>query len=77
MGVGGSSGRLIGGGENGTLTVYSPEAILSSADDAVIGQSSKHTGPVRALDYNPFQVTQLQPAVWCSYTGPLTYPLVS
>uniref|UniRef100_A0AAR2KMD9 Protein transport protein Sec31A n=1 Tax=Pygocentrus nattereri TaxID=42514 RepID=A0AAR2KMD9_PYGNA len=55
MGVDGSSGRLIGGGENGTLTVYSPDAILSSADDAVIGQSSKHTGPVRALDYNPFQ----------------------
>ncbi|KAG9267521.1 protein transport protein Sec31A-like isoform X2 [Astyanax mexicanus] len=55
MGVDGSSGRLIGGGENGTVTIYSPEAILSGSDDAIIGQSSKHTGPVRALDYNHFQ----------------------
>ncbi|XP_035389249.1 protein transport protein Sec31A isoform X2 [Electrophorus electricus] len=55
MGTGRSSGRLIGGGENGTLTVYSPEMILTGQDGAITGQSSKHTGPVRALDYNPFQ----------------------
>ncbi|XP_072524203.1 protein transport protein Sec31A [Salminus brasiliensis] len=55
MGVDGSSGRLIGGGENGTVTVYSPEAILNGTDDAIIGQSNKHTGPVQALDYNHFQ----------------------
>ncbi|XP_076856627.1 protein transport protein Sec31A isoform X2 [Brachyhypopomus gauderio] len=55
IGSGGSSGQLIGGGENGTLTVYSPEAILTGRDGTVTGQSCKHTGPVRALDYNPFQ----------------------
>uniref|UniRef100_A0A8C1JW20 Protein transport protein Sec31A n=1 Tax=Cyprinus carpio TaxID=7962 RepID=A0A8C1JW20_CYPCA len=51
----GSSGRLIGGSESGSVTVFSPDAILGVGEDAVIGQSHKHTGPVRALDYNRFQ----------------------
>ncbi|XP_039506920.1 protein transport protein Sec31A isoform X1 [Pimephales promelas] len=51
----GSSGRLIGGSENGSVTVFGPDAILSAGEDAVIGQSNKHTGPVHALDYNRFQ----------------------
>uniref|UniRef100_UPI003AAFE2EE protein transport protein Sec31A n=1 Tax=Centroberyx gerrardi TaxID=166262 RepID=UPI003AAFE2EE len=55
MGADGSGGRLVGGSENGTLTVYSPEAIMTSGAEAVVGQSDKHTGPVRALDFNPFQ----------------------
>ncbi|KAM4524216.1 protein transport protein Sec31A isoform 1-T1 [Odontesthes bonariensis] len=55
MGADGTGGRLIGGSENGTLTVYDPEAIMSSGEEAVIGLSDKHTGPVRALDFNPFQ----------------------
>ncbi|XP_056627317.1 protein transport protein Sec31A [Triplophysa dalaica] len=50
-----SSGRLIGGSENGTVTIFGPDSILSSGDDAVMGQANKHTGPVRALDYNRFQ----------------------
>lgn len=52
----GSSGRLIGGCENGSVTVFGPDVILAAGEDAVIGQSNKHTGPVRALDYNRFQV---------------------
>ncbi|XP_013862446.1 protein transport protein Sec31A isoform X2 [Austrofundulus limnaeus] len=55
MGEDCTGGRLVGGSENGTLTVYNPEAIISSAADAVVGQSDKHTGPVCALDFNPFQ----------------------
>ncbi|XP_071250675.1 protein transport protein Sec31A-like isoform X3 [Salvelinus alpinus] len=51
----GLGGRLIGGSDNGTVTVYSPEAIVTSGEEAIIGQSDKHTGPVRALDFNPFQ----------------------
>ncbi|XP_067285568.1 protein transport protein Sec31A isoform X3 [Pseudorasbora parva] len=51
----GSSGRLIGGSENGSVTVFGPDVILAAGDDAVIGQSNKHTGPVHALDYNRFQ----------------------
>ncbi|KAM9336115.1 protein transport protein Sec31A [Symphorus nematophorus] len=55
MGADGTGGRLVGGSENGTLTVYNPEVIISSGADAVVGQSDKHTGPIRALDFNPFQ----------------------
>ncbi|CAL8302888.1 unnamed protein product [Lota lota] len=55
LGADGSGGRLVSGSENGALTVYNVEAILGSAADAVVGQSDKHTGPVRALDFNPFQ----------------------
>ncbi|KAJ8264347.1 hypothetical protein GJAV_G00148110 [Gymnothorax javanicus] len=55
LGADGSSGRLIGGSENGVLVVYSPDEILASGEAAIIGQSEKHTGPVRALDFNPFQ----------------------
>ncbi|KAI9546789.1 hypothetical protein NQZ68_022734 [Dissostichus eleginoides] len=55
MGEDGTGGRLVAGSENGTLTVYNPEVIMSSGAEAVIGQSDKHTGPIRALDFNPFQ----------------------
>uniref|UniRef100_A0A665X4G3 Protein transport protein Sec31A n=1 Tax=Echeneis naucrates TaxID=173247 RepID=A0A665X4G3_ECHNA len=55
MGADGAGGRLVAGSENGTLTVYNPHEIMSSGAEAVVGQSDKHTGPVRALDFNPFQ----------------------
>uniref|UniRef100_A0A3Q0T3L5 Protein transport protein Sec31A n=1 Tax=Amphilophus citrinellus TaxID=61819 RepID=A0A3Q0T3L5_AMPCI len=55
MGADGTGGRLVGGSENGTLTVYNPDAIINSIGEAVVGQSDKHTGPVRALDFNPYQ----------------------
>lgn len=57
-GADGTGGRLVGGSENGTLTVYDPEAIMNSSGEAVVGQSDKHTGPVRALDFNHFQVNR-------------------
>ncbi|XP_068806365.1 protein transport protein Sec31B isoform X4 [Struthio camelus] len=50
-----SSGVIIGGGDNGVLTMYSAHQILASKSEAVIGQTEKHSGPVRALDFNPFQ----------------------
>lgn len=56
MGEDATGGRLVAGSENGTLTVYNPEAIVNSGAEAVVGQCEKHTGPVRALDFNPFQV---------------------
>ncbi|KAE8284134.1 Protein transport protein Sec31A SEC31-like protein 1 SEC31-related protein A [Larimichthys crocea] len=55
MGADGTGGRLVGGSENGTITVYNPEVIMNSGAEAVVGQSDKHTGPIRALDFNPFQ----------------------
>ncbi|XP_071420580.1 protein transport protein Sec31B isoform X2 [Pithys albifrons albifrons] len=50
-----SSGVIIGGGDNGVLTMYSVHHILTSKREPVIGQTEKHSGPVRALDFNPFQ----------------------
>nr|XP_033796841.1 protein transport protein Sec31B isoform X2 [Geotrypetes seraphini] len=57
FGVGPSdfSGVIVGGGDNGVITLYSASQILTSGKEPVIGQSQKHTGPVRALDLNPFQ----------------------
>ncbi|NXL37986.1 SC31B protein, partial [Glaucidium brasilianum] len=50
-----SSGVIIGGGDNGVLTMYSVHHILASKSEPVVGQTEKHSGPVRALDFNPFQ----------------------
>lgn len=55
-----SSGVIIGGGDNGVLTMYSVHCILTSKGDPVIGQTEKHSGPVRALDFNPFQVCNMK-----------------
>ncbi|XP_039727421.1 protein transport protein Sec31B isoform X5 [Pteropus medius] len=49
------SGVIAGGGDNGMLTLYNVTHILSSGKDPVIAQRQKHTGAVRALDFNPFQ----------------------
>ncbi|KAM9326643.1 protein transport protein Sec31B [Gastrophryne carolinensis] len=51
----GSSGIIIGGGDSGEITLYSASQILESGKEPVIGKNVKHTGPVRALDLNPFQ----------------------
>lgn len=56
---------MVGGSENGILTVYNPDVIMSSGADAVVGQSDKHTGPIRALDFNPFQVNLLDQKLLC------------
>lgn len=49
------SGVLIAGGENGNIILYDPAKIMAGASDVVITESDLHTGPVRALDINPFQ----------------------
>ncbi|ERE78729.1 protein transport protein Sec31B isoform 2 [Cricetulus griseus] len=48
-------GVIAGGGDNGMLTLYSVAHILSSEKEPLIAQRQKHTGAVRALDFNPFQ----------------------
>ncbi|XP_018428433.1 PREDICTED: protein transport protein Sec31B [Nanorana parkeri] len=50
-----SSGVIVGGGDNGEITLYSASQILASEKEPVVGKCGKHTGPVRALDLNPFQ----------------------
>lgn len=51
-----ASGVLIAGGENGNVILYDPAKIMAGESDVIIAESDKHTGPVRALDINPFQV---------------------
>jgi protein transport protein SEC31 len=51
-----NSGVIAGGGDNGTLTLYNVTHVLSSGKEPLIAQKQKHTGAVRALDFNPFQV---------------------
>lgn len=53
------SGVLIAGGENGNIILYDPSKILAGDKEVVIAQNDKHTGPVRALDVNIFQVRLL------------------
>ncbi|XP_038181598.1 protein transport protein Sec31B isoform X3 [Arvicola amphibius] len=50
-----SSGVIAGGGDNGLLTLYNVTHILSSGQEPLIAQRQKHTGAIRALDFNPFQ----------------------
>ncbi|XP_073452683.1 protein transport protein Sec31B isoform X1 [Aquarana catesbeiana] len=54
-GSSGSCGVIVGGGDNGEIMLYSASQILEPGKEPVIGKSAKHTGPVRALDLNPFQ----------------------
>lgn len=55
-----SSGLLIGGSDNGVISIYDARKILSGdVDDSVVFQSTKHTGPVQALDFNPFKPSLL------------------
>ncbi|KAM3913240.1 protein transport protein Sec31B isoform 2-T2 [Leptodactylus fuscus] len=51
----GPSGVIVGGGDNGEITLYSASQILTSGEELIIAKNGKHTGPVRALDLNPFQ----------------------
>ncbi|XP_060928314.1 protein transport protein Sec31A isoform X2 [Limanda limanda] len=49
------SGVLIAGSENGNVILYDPAKIMAGESDVIIAESDRHTGPVRALDVNPFQ----------------------
>lgn len=55
------SSVLITGGDNGNIILYDPAKIMAGESDYVIvAESDRHTGPVRALDVNPFQVRPSQ-----------------
>ena len=57
------SGVLITGSENGNVILYDPAKIMAGASDVIIAESDRHTGPVRALDVNPFQVWSISSCV--------------
>lgn len=50
-----NTGVIAGGGDSGMLTLYNVAHILSPGKEPLIAQKQKHTGAVRALDFNPFQ----------------------
>ncbi|XP_061913358.1 protein transport protein Sec31A isoform X4 [Entelurus aequoreus] len=49
------AGVVIAGGENGNVILYDAAKVVAGESDVVVAESDRHTGPVRALDVNPFQ----------------------
>eukprot|EP00833_Pecoramyces_ruminatium_P004354 jgi/Orpsp1_1/1178386/evm.model.c7180000065070.1 len=48
-------GILASGMENGDLEFWNPKGIINGDANALLMRHSMHTGPVRGLDFNPFQ----------------------
>lgn len=53
-----TDGVIAAGCEGGHLQIYSASKLLAK-ENALIASQDKHTGAVRALDYNPFQTNLL------------------
>ena len=53
--VWGNSGAIVGGCDGGLLQIYSSQKLLAG-EKSPMARQDKHSGPVRALDFNPFQV---------------------
>jgi protein transport protein SEC31 len=53
------SGIIVGGGENGSVLVYSAAKMIAEEADCSLLTLTKHTGAVKALDFNPFQTNLL------------------
>lgn len=49
-----SSGTIVGGCDGGVVQIYSASKLLQGENGLVV-QQDKHSGPVHALDFNPFQ----------------------
>lgn len=60
-----SAGLLVCGADNGVINIYDPTKLIDNpeGEGALVNSSTKHTGPVRALDFNPFQVPACLPLV--------------
>jgi len=51
-----SMGLIVCGTDKGAVEIFDPEKVLNHEKDCLVFATSKHTGPVNALDFNPFQV---------------------
>ena len=49
------SGLLVGGADRGIISMYDAAKLIKGEDNALVFTKEKHTGPVTALDFNPFQ----------------------
>ncbi|XP_052766437.1 protein transport protein Sec31A-like isoform X3 [Mya arenaria] len=50
-----SNGVIVGGADNGGLFAYNAAEFISGNQDCLLFKKDKHTGAVKALDFNPFQ----------------------
>ncbi|XP_061822315.1 protein transport protein Sec31A isoform X6 [Nerophis lumbriciformis] len=75
------AGVVIAGGENGNVILYDAAKVVGGESDVVGAESDRHTGPVRALDVNPFQANLFASAgneseiyIWDinNFTSPMT-----
>lgn len=53
------AGIIVGGCDYGTIKIYSASKMLSNENNCLISSPDRHTGPVRAMDFNPFQANLL------------------
>lgn len=51
----GESGMIVGGCDNGRLQMYNASRVLAG-DEGLVHAPERHTGPVKAVDFNSFQV---------------------
>uniref|UniRef100_A0A069DZR9 Protein transport protein Sec31A n=1 Tax=Panstrongylus megistus TaxID=65343 RepID=A0A069DZR9_9HEMI len=51
---GAGQGIIVGGCDNGVVQVYNVSKVLSN-EEGLVANPERHTGPVKALDFNPFQ----------------------
>lgn len=49
----------MGGCDDGILQIYNASKLLESDESALVAKPDKHTGAIRALDFNPFQTNLL------------------
>ncbi|XP_034939412.1 protein transport protein Sec31A [Chelonus insularis] len=49
------AGILVGGCDYGTIKIYSASKMIANESDCLLSSPDRHTGPVRTLDFNPFQ----------------------
>ncbi|KAJ2906944.1 Protein transport protein SEC31 [Zalerion maritima] len=48
-------GIIAGALENGTITLWDPEKLISNASDAVIASTTKHTSAIKSIQFNPLK----------------------
>ena len=47
---------IVCGADNGGLLAYSADQFIKGEAECLLFKNNKHTGAVKALDFNPFQV---------------------
>jgi len=52
-----ANGVIVGGADTGALIGYDATKFINGEQDCELFRKDKHTGAVKALDFNPFQVS--------------------